>query len=309
MSGDTTNGSGKVRIGLFICHCGTNIAKMVDVVKLTEEFSKHPDVAVSREYRFMCSEPGQELIIKDIKEHKLDRVVVAACSPLMHEPTFRKAVERGGINRYFFEMVNVREQVSWVSTDYESATAKARRLINGALARVKFHEALEMRRVKITPRVMVVGGGIGGIETSLQLADAGFEVVLVEKDDTIGGHMAKFDKTFPTLDCAACILTPKMVSVGQHPRIRLMTWTEVENVEGYVGNFKVKVRQKARYVDPSLCNGCGACYEACPARPVPTKRKLILGRQVANQGYMLSGVKMPALAKEETKTPAVADAV
>jgi heterodisulfide reductase subunit A len=166
-----------------------------------------------------------------------------------------------------------------------------------------------MRRVKITPKVLVVGGGIGGIETSLQLADAGFEVVLVEKDDTIGGHMAKFDKTFPTLDCAACILTPKMVSVGQNSKITLMTWAEVEDVQGYVGNFHVKIRRKARYVDPSLCNGCGACYEACPARPVPTKRKLILGKQVGNQGYMLSGIKMPELEKVDTKTPAVAEVV
>jgi heterodisulfide reductase subunit A len=300
------NGHGTCRIGLYICHCGTNIAKMVDVVRLAKEFSEHPDVAVAREYRFMCSEPGQEIIVKDIKEHNLDRVVVAACSPLMHEPTFRKAVERGGINRYFFEMVNIREQVSWVSTDYEAATAKARRLINGAIARVKYHEPLEMRRVKITPRVMVVGGGIGGIETSLQLADAGYQVVLVEKDDTIGGHMAKFDKTFPTLDCAACILTPKMVSVGQHPNITLMTWAEVENVEGYVGNFKVKVRRKARYVDPSLCNGCGACYEACPTRPVPTKRKLMLGKEVGNQGYMLGGIPLPPASKDDNKASAPA---
>jgi len=306
MSETKSNGGAPCRIGLFICHCGSNIAKMVDVVKLANEFASHPDVVVSKEYRFMCSEPGQELIIKEIKEHNLDRIVVAACSPLMHEPTFRKAVERGGINRYFFEMVNVREQVSWVSTDYEAATAKARRLINGAIARVKFHEALEMRRVKITPRVLVVGGGIGGIETSLQLADAGFEVVLVEKDDTIGGHMAKFDKTFPTLDCAACILTPKMVSVGQNPKIKLMTWAEVESVEGYVGNFKVKVRQKARYVDPSACNGCGACYEACPARPVPTKRKLVLGKHVGNEGHMLGGIEMPPRSKVDSTTPAAA---
>jgi heterodisulfide reductase subunit A2 len=244
---------------------------------------------VSKHYRFMCSEPGQEMIVQDIKEHKLDRVVVAACSPLMHEPTFRKAIERGGINRYFFEMVNIREQCSWVSTEYESATQKAKRLIAGALARVQYHEPLEMRRVSITKRVLVVGGGIGGIETALQLADAGFEVVLVEKDDTIGGHMAKFDKTFPTLDCAACILTPKMVSVGQHANIKLMTWAEVESVEGYVGNFKVKVRRKARYVDPSLCNGCGACYAACPSQPVPTARKIVAGKQVLNVGHALTG--------------------
>jgi heterodisulfide reductase subunit A len=317
-----SNGHPKCRIGLYICHCGTNISKMVDVVGLSEEFARHPDVAVSRHYRFMCSEPGQDLIVKDIKEHQLDRVVVAACSPLMHEPTFRKAVERGGINRYLFEMVNVREQVSWVSTDYEAATRKARALIRGALARVKYQIPLEMRRVQITKRTMVVGGGIAGIESALQLADAGYEVILVEKEDTIGGHMAKFDKTFPTLDCAACILTPKMVSVGQHPRIRLMTWAEVESVEGYVGNFKVKVRKKARYVDPAVCNGCGACYEACPARPLPVHRKLVMGADVRNTGValtgsehrrmliatgLLSGNGQPAVTKKTTLEPVTAD--
>jgi heterodisulfide reductase subunit A len=262
---------------------------MVNVTGLVEEFATHPDVTVSRHYRFMCSEPGQDMIVKDIQEHNLNRVVVAACSPLMHEPTFRKAVERAGINRYLFEMVNVREQVSWVTTDYEAATAKARALIRGALARVRFHEPLDMRRVQITKRVMVVGGGIAGIEAALQMADAGFEVILVEKEDTIGGHMAKFDKTFPTLDCAACILTPKMVSVGQHPNIRLLTWADVEAVEGYVGNFKVKLRKKARYVDPTVCNGCGACYEACPSRPLPVRRKLVMGRETRNLGFALTG--------------------
>ena len=284
-----SNGGPDCRIGLYICHCGTNIAKMVDVVRLSEEFAKHPNVVVSKHYRFMCSEPGQELIIKDIKENQLDRVVVAACSPLMHEPTFRKAVERAGINRYLFEMTNVREQVSWVSTDYEAATNKARTLIRGSLARVRYHEPLEMRRVEVKKSTMIVGGGIAGIEAALQLADAGFQVILVEKDDTIGGHMAKFDKTFPTLDCAACILTPKMVSVGQNPRIKLLTWAEVESVDGYVGNFKVKVRKKARYVDTSVCNGCGACYEACPSRPSPVGRKLVMGRDVRNIGVAFTG--------------------
>jgi heterodisulfide reductase subunit A2 len=286
------------RIGLYICHCGTNISKMVDVVRLAEEFRSYPEVVVSREYKFMCSEPGQDMIIKDVKEHDLNRVVVAACSPLMHELTFRKAVERAGINRYLFEMVNVREQVSWVSTDYEAATQKARAVIRGALARVKFHESLEMRRVQITKRVMVVGGGIAGIESALQMADAGFEVILVETDDSIGGHMAKFDKTFPTLDCAACILTPKMVAVAQHPNIRLLTWADVEAVEGYVGNFKIKVRKKARFVDPMVCNGCGACYEACPSQPYPLDRALMIGGRVFKEGRRLKPKRPPSLGPE-----------
>ncbi|RPH94626.1 CoB--CoM heterodisulfide reductase iron-sulfur subunit A family protein [candidate division KSB1 bacterium] len=296
------NGSSKCRIGLFICHCGTNISKMVDVVGLAEEFKKHPDVVVSKEYKFMCSEPGQELIIKEIKENNLDRVVVAACSPLMHEPTFRTAVERGGMNRYFFEMVNIREQVSWVTTDYQAATNKARMLIRGALARVKLHEPLEMRRISITRRVMIVGGGIAGIEAALQIADAGYEVILVEKEESIGGHMAKFDKTFPTLDCAACILTPKMVSVGKHPNIRLMTFAEVEDVSGYIGNFKIKVRKKARFVDPAVCNSCGTCYEACPSQPYPLDRALILGGKVFKEGRRLKPKRPPSLGPEHDLT-------
>ncbi len=287
MSENKTHGNGKIprcRIGLYICHCGTNISKMVNVVRIAKEMASHPDVVVSREYKFMCSEPGQELIIKDIEEHNLDRIVVAACSPLMHEPTFRTTVERGGLNRYLFEMVNIREQCSWVSMNREDGTNKARALIRGALARVKFHESLEMRRVTIGRRVMIVGGGIAGIEAALQIADAGYEVILVEKEESIGGHMAQFDKTFPTLDCAACILTPKMVAVGTHPRIRLMTFSEVEEVQGYIGNFKVKVRKKARFVDPELCNSCGSCYEVCPSQPYPKDRQLIIGDKVYKKG-------------------------
>jgi heterodisulfide reductase subunit A len=287
MSENKTDGNGKVppcRIGLYICHCGINISKMVDVVHIAKEMAGHPDVVVSREYKFMCSEPGQDLIIKDIEGSNLTRIVVAACSPLMHEPTFRTTVERGGLNRYLFEMVNIREQCSWVTVDRHEATSKARALINGALARVKFHEPLEMRRVTIGKRVLIVGGGIAGIEAALQVADAGYEVVLVEKEESIGGHMAKFDKTFPTLDCSACILTPKMVAVGTHPRIRLLTFAEVEEVQGYIGNFKVKVRKKARFVNPDLCNSCGSCYEVCPSQPYPLDRQLIIGDKVFKAG-------------------------
>ncbi len=276
-----------IRIGVYICHCGTNIAKTVDVARVAEAVQNIPGVVVSRHYRFMCSDPGQELIQKDIKELELNRVVVAACSPLMHETTFRKAVEGAGLNRYFFEMTNIREQVSWVTIDPRLATEKATRLVRGAIARIKFHEPLEMRRVPITRRVMIVGAGIAGIEAALQIADAGFEVVLVERDSSIGGHMSRFDKTFPTLDCAACILTPKMVSVGKHPNIQLRTWTEVEEVKGYVGNFKIRLKKKARYVDPALCNSCGSCYEACPSRPYPAYRRLLLGKQIIREGKAL----------------------
>lgn len=287
-SNNTASIDGKgIRIGVYVCHCGTNIAKTVDVARVAEAAQDIPGVIVSRHYRFMCSDPGQELIQKDIKENDLNRIVVAACSPLMHEATFRKAVETAGINRYFFEMANIREQVSWVTIDPRAATAKATALVRGAAARVWFHQPLEMRRVPINKRVLVVGGGIAGIEAALQIADAGFEVVVVEKDSSIGGHMSRFDKTFPTLDCAACILTPKMVSVGKHPNVRLLTWAEVDDVKGYVGNFKVKVKKKARYVNTSLCNSCGSCYEACPSRPYPKYRRLILGKEVFKEGKAL----------------------
>jgi len=287
MSQNDGNGKSPARVGVYVCHCGTNISKMVDVAKVAEKLGEHANVVVAKHYKFMCSEPGQSLIIDDIKASNLDRVVVAACSPLMHEPTFRAACERGGLNRYLFEMVNIREQVSWVSTDYQAATNKSLALVKGAVARVMFHQPLEMRRVPIKKRVMVIGGGIAGIEAALTVADAGFEVVLVEKEDSIGGHMAKFDKTFPTLDCAACILTPKMVSVGKHANIKLMTYSDVEKVDGYIGNFKVTVRHKARMVDVTKCNSCGSCYEACPSQPFPKKRKLIIGGKVFREGTHL----------------------
>lgn len=288
MSASNTDDRSKdIRIGVYICHCGTNIAKMVDVAKVAEMAATLPGVVVSKHYRFMCSDPGQELIQKDIKEHSLTRIVVAACSPLMHEATFRKAVEGAGLNRYFFEMCNIREQVSWVTVDPQAATQKAMALVRAAIARVRFHQPLEMRRVPITKRAMVVGAGIAGIEAALQMADAGFEVVMVERDSSIGGHMSRFDKTFPTLDCAACILTPKMVSVGKHPKIKLMTWAEIDEVKGYVGNFKVKVKKKIRYVDTEVCNSCGTCYEACPSRPYPQDRRMTIGGRAFREGHLL----------------------
>jgi len=275
---------GDLRIGVYICHCGTNIAKMVDVEAVAEAASKQPHVAVGRHYRFMCSDPGQELIQKDIREFGLNRVVVAACSPLMHEPTFRKAVAKAGLNRYLFQMANIREQVSWVTVDPGEATRKARAQVLAAVHRVALNEPLEVRRVPIRRRALVVGGGISGIESALQMADAGFEVVMVEKETSIGGHMANFDKTFPTLDCAACILTPKMVAVGQHPNIRLYTGSEVTALSGYIGNFTAVIRTRPRYVDVSRCNSCGACYEACPSRPYPARRRMILGGKTYKEG-------------------------
>jgi heterodisulfide reductase subunit A2 len=288
--GDAKGGNGGgipghgVRVGVYICHCGTNIAKTVDVSAVSAFAAEQPNVAIARNYRFMCSDPGQELIQRDIREFGLDRIVVAACSPLMHEPTFRTAVEKAGLNRYLFAMANIREQVSWVTTDHSAATEKARSVVNASIRRVVLQEPLEIRRVQIKRRALVVGGGIAGIEAALQLADAGLEVVLVEREASIGGHMANFDKTFPTLDCAACILTPRMVSVGQHPRIRLMTWSEVQEVKGYIGNFNVKIRVKPRYVDTTKCNSCGTCYDACPSRPLPNHRKMVIGNRVYKEG-------------------------
>jgi len=257
------------RIGVYVCHCGTNIAQTVDVIGVVEYARSLPGVAVAREYKYMCSDPGQDLIKKDIEEEKLTHVVVSSCSPLMHENTFRRACEDGGLNPFLFQMSNIREQCSWVHKDRGKATAKAKRLVTAAVRRVKHHKAMEAREVAVRPEALVVGAGIAGIEAALKLADAGKQVYLVEREPSIGGHMAKFDKTFPTLDCAACILTPKMVSVGQHPQIELRTYSEVEEVSGYVGNFKVKVRRKARYVDVDKCTGCGECIQNCLVRNVP----------------------------------------
>ena len=256
------------RIGVFVCHCGLNIAKTVRVSELAQFAATLPDVVVAKDYKFMCSTPGQEMIANDIKEHRLDRVIVTACSPLMHEQTFRKVLAASGLNQYLLTIVNIREQVSWVTHDIEEGTSKAKALLNGAVARARLLAPLTSRVIDVNPDVMVVGGGIAGIQASLELANTGKKVYLVEKNSTIGGHMAQFDKTFPTLDCSACILTPKMDAVLQHKNITLMTSCEVTEVKGFVGNFDITIKQKARYVDHDKCNACLACTEKCPGKGV-----------------------------------------
>lgn len=253
----------EIKTGVYICHCGTNIAGRVKVQEVITYVRKLPNVVVARDYKYMCSDPGQELIKNDIKELNLNRVVVASCSPHLHEKTFRNACEDAGLNPFYFQMANIREHNSWVTPDSYSATEKAKAIIKGSVSRVAFHTALLQNKVKVNPNVLIIGGGIAGITAALNIADSGKTVYLVERDPSIGGHMAKFDKTFPTLDCAACILTPKMTSVKDHPNIKLFTYSEVESLDGYVGNFKVKIRKKPRYVDIEKCVGCYKCIESC----------------------------------------------
>ncbi len=268
--------SEEVKIAVYICHCGVNISDKVDVYEVANFASTLPGVAISREYKFMCSDPGQEIIEKDIHASGINRVVVASCSPRMHEPTFRGALKRAGLNQYLFQMANIREHCSWVTDTRENATEKAKALVSAAVHRVWFNQPLESSFVDIHPDSVVIGGGIAGIQAALEIAESGNKVYIVEKSPSIGGYMARFDKTFPTLDCAACILTPKMVSAGQHKNIELMTYCEVESVEGYVGNFKVKVKKKPRYVDVEKCTGCGECYNSCPAHITPQKRQIVM---------------------------------
>jgi heterodisulfide reductase subunit A len=257
----STNGG--PRIGVYVCHCGLNIAAKVDVAAVVEFASTLPNVAVARDYKFMCSDPGQELIEKDLRDGLVNRVVVASCSPLMHEATFRRATAAGGQSASYFQMASIREHVSWVTADGHHATQKAKALVAAAVRRVALHEFLEPRKAEVRPDVLIVGGGIAGIHAALTLADAGKHVFLVERETTIGGHMAKFDKTFPTLDCAACILTPKMSAVRSHPNITLWTYSDVVSVEGFTGDFTVRVRHRPRYVKEELCTGCLECIEKC----------------------------------------------
>ena len=262
------------RIGVFVCWCGSNIAGTVDVKAVSDALINEPGVVFSTNYQYMCSQAGQDLIQNAIHEHNLTGIVVCSCSPRMHEATFRKAAQSAGINPYMVEIANIREQCSWVHKDMTIGTEKAIILGKAAVAKVNLNTPLTPGESPVTKRALVIGGGIAGIQTALDIADAGFPVDIVETKPTIGGKMAQLDKTFPTLDCAACILTPKMVDVAQNENIRIFSYSEVTEVKGFVGNFDVKIKKKARFVDETKCTGCGECTEKCPIKKVPNEFNL-----------------------------------
>ena len=270
-----------MRIGVFICHCGSNIAGTVDCAKVAENARMFPDVVLAQDIMYTCAEPGQAAIEAAIHEHKLDGVVVASCSPRIHEPTFRRTVERAGLNRYMFEMANIREHVSWIGKDKEANTNKATELVQIAVAKLRNNKPLKAKSFDVNKRVLIIGAGVAGIQAALDCAEGGIQVVLVEREATIGGKMAKLDKTFPTVDCSACILGPKMVDVAQHPNITLYAKSEVEDISGYVGNFSIKIRKRATYVDWDKCTGCGACTEKCPAKKTPDTFNELVGPTTA----------------------------
>ena len=269
------------RIGVFVCHCGTNIAATVDVEKVAQTLGKEPGVVISTDYPYMCSQSGQDMIRAAIEEHRLTGVVICSCSPRMHEQTFRKTCAAAGLNPYMLEIANIREQCSWIHKNKDEATEKAVILGRAAIAKVNLNAPLTAGTSPVTKRALVIGGGIAGIQTALDIADAGFEVDIVEKKPTIGGKMTQIDKTFPTLDCAACILTPKMVDAAQNEKIRIYSYSEVEAVKGFVGNFHVTIRKKARYVKEDVCTGCGLCTEKCPQKKVPNEFNLGLDNRRA----------------------------
>lgn len=270
------------KVGIYVCHCGSNIAGTVDCEEVARWAGQNiKDVAVARDYKFMCSSLGQQLIEDDIRKEGLTRVVVAACSPHLHEKTFRRACQNAGLNPYLCHMTNVREHVSWVNNDKKAGTEKVKSLVSAAAERVKHQQPLEPFFVKVNPATLVIGGGIAGLQATLELADAGYPVYLVEREPSIGGHMAQFDKTFPTLDCSACILTPKMSEVGQHENVTMFTYSELEEVSGSVGSFKVKIRKRARYIEYDKCTGCGICMEKCPRKVVDDEFEAGLGYRKA----------------------------
>ncbi len=269
------------RIGVFTCWCGENIARTVDVDEVAKQVGELPGVVCSLNYKYMCSDPGQSMVREKIASEHLDGIVVASCSPHMHLKTFRKAAQTAGLNPYLVEMANVREHCSWVHHDRPAATRKAIDIIRMSVQKVRNDRALAPISVPVTRRAMVIGGGVAGIQAALDIADAGYEVVMVEREPSIGGKMAGLSETFPTLDCSQCILTPRMVEVGQHPRIKLYSYSEVDSVEGFIGNFKIRIRQKPRYVDISKCTGCGDCWTKCPIKKNPSEFDFGMGNRPA----------------------------
>ncbi len=269
------------RIGVFVCWCGSNIAGTVDVHRVAKALEKEPGVVFSTEYQYMCSAAGQNMIKDAVAQHKLTGIVICSCSPRMHEATFRKTAVSAGLNPFMVEIANIREQCSWVHKDIVSGTEKAIILAKAAVAKVNLNAPLTSDTSPVTKRALIIGGGIAGIQTALDIAEAGFSVDIVEKKPTIGGKMAQLDKTFPTLDCAACILTPKMVDAAQNENIRIFSYSEVTDVKGFVGNFDVTIRKKARYVKEDICTGCGACVEKCPMKKVPNEFNLGMDNRTA----------------------------
>lgn len=269
------------KIGVFVCWCGSNIAATVDVAAVAESVKNEPGVVFATDYQYMCSEGGQTMIQNAIKEKGLTGIVICACSPRMHETTFRKTAEAAGINPYMVEIANIREQCSWIHKDIAVGTEKAIILAKAAVAKLNLNTPLTPGESRVVKRALVIGGGIAGIQTALDIAEAGYEVDIVEKEPTIGGKMAQIDKTFPTLDCAACILTPKMVDAAQHEKIHIYSYSEVEKVSGFVGNFSVTIKKKPRYVNSDLCTGCGLCTEKCPSKKNPNEFNMGLDNRTA----------------------------
>jgi heterodisulfide reductase subunit A2 len=269
------------KVGVFVCHCGENISATVDCAKVAETAGNYDGVAYSIDYKYMCSDPGQNLIKSAIKDKGLDGIVVASCSPRMHEPTFRKACAEAGLNPFMCEMANLREHCSWVHEKGEATTEKAIDLVRILVEKVKYNHALSEIKVPVTKTALVIGGGIAGIQASLDIANTGHKVILIEKDPSIGGHMSQLSETFPTLDCSQCILTPRMVEVAQHPNITLYTYSELESLEGFIGNFKAKIRRKSKSLDEKLCTGCGLCTTKCPVKKIPSEFNEGLGKRTA----------------------------
>jgi heterodisulfide reductase subunit A2 len=269
------------KIGVFVCHCGENISATVDCAKVAEAAGKYDGVTFSVDYKYMCSDPGQTLIKNAITEKGLTGVVVASCSPRMHEPTFRKACAEARLNPYMCEMANLREHCSWVHEKGEETTEKAIDLVRILVEKIKYNQSLDAIKVPVTKTALVIGGGIAGIQASLDIANTGHNVILIEKDPSIGGHMSQLSETFPTLDCSQCILTPRMVEVAQHPNITLYTYAELESLEGFIGNFKVKIRRKSKSLDEKLCTGCGLCTTKCPSKKIPSEFNEGLGTRTA----------------------------